>query len=74
MTSTIPSLVSVGNHEIPYGYDAFRHRFYLPGHFQEYHGENYFYSFDYGLVHFVVMSTETEAAPYDPGSPSICFF
>jgi len=55
-------MVTVGNHEFEgeYGFAAFEHRFKMPGQ------NNFWYSFNYGYAHFLVISTEH---PLDQGSP-----
>ena len=67
-----PYMISLGNHESSYNYTAFKARHEMPGQGSGGQG-NQFYSFDHGLVHFVSMSSENDAAPYAVGSPQYNF-
>ena len=64
--ATMPYMQSVGNHEKYYNFTAFDARFEMPDGTSG--GGNYYYSFDYGLVHFVSYCTEDYAKPYQVGS------
>jgi hypothetical protein len=72
ITANYPYMVCPGNHEASClttgsigcpaklnNFSAYRHRFYMPS--ADSGGvENMWYSFDYGLVHFVMLSSETD--------------
>jgi hypothetical protein len=61
----VPYMFAVGNHEHYYNYTSYRSRFLMPG--EQSGGEgNFWYSIDYGTVHFTFFSTEH---PYDVGTP-----
>jgi len=60
-----PYMAGVGNHESFYNWTAFTHRFQMPGQQSGGNG-NFWFSFDYGNVHFTSLSTEHT---YSPGSP-----
>ncbi|KJE98261.1 hypothetical protein CAOG_08251 [Capsaspora owczarzaki ATCC 30864] len=82
MTANLATMVLSGNHDVtcseatPFicpehtrNFTAYLHRFRMP--FAESGGiNNLWYSFDYGMVHFVSISTETDfpGAPEGPGS------
>jgi len=64
IAANVPYMFAVGNHEKYYNYTSYRTRFLMPG--KESGGEhNFWYSIDYGNVHFTFMSTEHD---YQPGS------
>lgn len=50
-------------------FSAYMHRFSMPGKISEGSYRNLWYSFDYGLAHFVIINTETDftQAPSGPG-------
>ena len=51
-------MVIPGNHEAHHNFTQFRNRFNMPK--NEYNnGTSYYYSFDYGPVHWVMYNTET---------------
>jgi len=63
----IPYMVSVGNHEKYYNFTSYKARFEMPG--QDSGGiGNFYWSMDYGNIHFVSMCTEDYAYTYAPGS------
>ena len=64
LATQMPLVAVVGNHETPFGYDAFRTRFFMP----ETAGapRNMWFSVCIGRVHMVVVSTQHA---YHPGSP-----
>jgi len=65
LAANIPYMISVGNHEKYYNYTSYRTRFLMPG--AQSGGEgNFWWSVNYGNVHFTSMSTEHD---YNPGSP-----
>jgi len=80
LSSTMPYMVSVGNHEKYYNFTSFVNRFHMPGdrtgdlkHLSNLDDAppsngNYFYSWDYAGIHFVSMSTERYVADYMPGT------
>jgi hypothetical protein len=57
-----------GNHESYYNYTAYFNRYILPRAFPE--QNNFYFSFDYGQVHFVHFSSEH---PYNLGSEQYNF-
>mmetsp|Transcript_26845 Transcript_26845/g.86318 ORF Transcript_26845/g.86318 Transcript_26845/m.86318 type:complete len:523 (+) Transcript_26845:29-1597(+) len=65
IAARMPYMVGVGNHENPYNFTAYNHRFRMPAAPSGGNG-NFWYSFDYGSVHITSMSTEHD---YSPGSP-----
>jgi len=64
LASTMPYMVTVGNHEEFFNFTSFNHRFIMPGDSQGGRG-NFWYSFDFGNVHLLSMSTEDD---YSTGS------
>jgi hypothetical protein len=58
----------VGNHEAYYNFTAYFNRYILPRTFPE--QTNFYFSFDYGQVHFVHFSSEH---PYGVGSEQYDF-
>lgn len=58
----------VGNHESYYNYTAYQNRYILPRSYPN--QTNFFFSFDYGQVHFVHFSSEH---PYSAGSQQYRF-
>eukprot|EP01121_Diplochlamys_sp_Union-15-3_P003024 TRINITY_DN1285_c0_g1_i1.p1 TRINITY_DN1285_c0_g1~~TRINITY_DN1285_c0_g1_i1.p1 ORF type:complete len:505 (+),score=80.78 TRINITY_DN1285_c0_g1_i1:262-1776(+) len=64
IAANVPYMFAVGNHEKYYNFTSFNARFLMPG--DQCGGEhNFWYSIDYGNVHFTFMSTEHD---YSPGS------
>lgn len=61
----MPYQVGVGNHEQFYNWTAFTNRYHMPYERSGGNG-NFWYSFDFGNVHFTSMSTEH---PYGENSP-----
>jgi len=63
-----PWMIGAGNHERFFNWTAYNSRYHMPGDQQKDRGgnNNYWYSFDYGLVHFTMMSTEHEYLPNTP--------
>lgn len=68
LSNHIPYMTSVGNHEKYYNFTSFIHRFHMPGEQSGGLG-NFYFSFDYGGIHFTSMSTEDYENSYAPGSP-----
>jgi hypothetical protein len=65
IAAIVPYMFAVGNHEKYYNYSSFSARFKMPS--QQSGGEgNFWYSIDYGNVHFTFMSTEHD---YDAATP-----
>mmetsp|Transcript_253 Transcript_253/g.750 ORF Transcript_253/g.750 Transcript_253/m.750 type:complete len:505 (+) Transcript_253:57-1571(+) len=58
ISAYVPYMVCPGNHEIPWLFTAYRTRFSMPGNSSG-SNSNMYYSFDYGIVHFVAINTET---------------
>lgn len=54
---TIPYMVAAGNHERQYNFTRYRELFRMPSNGVN-EGSNLFYSFDLGLVHFVIYCAE----------------
>jgi len=52
IASQVPYMTCPGNHEYHYNFSNYKARFSMPG------GDNMYYSFDLGPVHFVSISTE----------------
>lgn len=67
LAAYMPQQTTVGNHEKYYNYTSFRHRYKMPGEESGGH-DNFFFSYDYGPVHFTSMCTE-DIFSYAPGSP-----
>jgi len=61
-------MIGVGNHERFFNWTAYNSRYHMLGDQQKDKGanNNYWYSFDYGFVHFAMMSTEHD---YEPNTP-----
>jgi len=57
LAANIPYMFSVGNHEHYYNWAAYTNRFTMPGDQSGGNG-NFWYSIDYGNVHFTMFSTE----------------
>lgn len=64
LAAHMPYMTGVGNHEVFYNWTAFTHRYHMPT--QDGGNGNFWFSYDYGSVHFTSLSTEQ---PYTPGSP-----
>lgn len=60
----MPFMPGVGNHEKYYNYTAYINRYIMP--LSPGSGNNFYFSFDYGSIHVLHMSTETD---YSVGSP-----
>eukprot|EP01137_Pigoraptor_chileana_P011362 Opistho-2@62095 len=58
VSSNVPWMVAAGNHENYYSFAAYKNRFQMPSATGA--GGNFYYSFDYSFVHFVILSTETD--------------
>lgn len=64
IASRVPYMVTPGNHEFWYNFAAYKARFYMPsngdnGDAGDGSGDNMYYSWNYGNVHFVAMNSET---------------
>lgn len=64
IASRVPYMVTPGNHEFWYNFAAYKARFYMPsnednGKEGDGSGDNMYYSWDYGNVHFAAMNSET---------------
>ncbi len=68
LASVVPYMTGVGNHEKYYNYTSFQNRYTMPR--TPGSDTNLWFSFDYGFVHIVHMSTEHD---YTPGSPQYRF-
>ncbi|KAK3578701.1 hypothetical protein CHS0354_008558 [Potamilus streckersoni] len=55
IASILPYMTCPGNHEERYNFSHYKNRFMMPG---DEDGNNMFYSFDLGPVHFISVSTE----------------
>jgi len=64
LAANIPYMFAVGNHEHYYNFSAFTNRFSMPS-AQSGGNGNFWYSIDYGKVHFLFFSSE---ADFGPGS------
>jgi len=69
MAAYMPYMTGVGNHEHYYNWTSFVSRFEMPGAQSNGNG-NFWFSYDYGNVHWTYMSTEH---PYGPGTPQYIF-
>ncbi len=67
LASVSPYMTAVGNHEKYYNFTSYLSRLDMP--FDRNAQRNFYFSFDYGLVHFVCICTETYAFDYAPGTP-----
>lgn len=65
LTSVIPYMTGVGNHESFYNFTAFMNRYYMPGNATGGNG-NFWFSFNLGNIHFTCLSSEHD---YTIGSP-----
>lgn len=65
-------MVSVGNHEHYYNWTSWRHRFIMPGSdHNTFNGDGLFwYSYDYGFIHFISMCTEVMYTPICDYTPN----
>jgi hypothetical protein len=64
IATRVPYMVTPGNHEFWYNFAAYKARFYMPsnsgnGEEQDGSGDNMWYAWDYGNVHFAAMNSET---------------
>lgn len=57
----------LGNHEQYDGWDAFRFRFEMPAYESGAYDGNFYYSFNYGPVHFIILNSEN--ASFDHSLP-----
>eukprot|EP00698_Gefionella_okellyi_P004423 TRINITY_DN14081_c0_g1_i1.p1 TRINITY_DN14081_c0_g1~~TRINITY_DN14081_c0_g1_i1.p1 ORF type:complete len:477 (-),score=88.35 TRINITY_DN14081_c0_g1_i1:13-1287(-) len=64
LASYVPWMVAPGNQDADYSFAGYQHRFRMPA-VESRSNTSFYYSFDFGLIHFVAMSTEH---PYDVGS------
>jgi hypothetical protein len=69
VSSTLPWMTGVGNHEAWYNFSAFRARYPMPGEASDGEG-NFWYSFDYAGVHVVSASSEHDLSD---GSPQLAW-
>jgi len=58
VTSTVPYMVTVGNHEVFANWEPFTYRFNMPAAESSGTDGNFFYSFNFGLVHFIGLNSE----------------
>eukprot|EP00002_Diphylleia_rotans_P009510 TRINITY_DN1982_c0_g2_i2.p2 TRINITY_DN1982_c0_g2~~TRINITY_DN1982_c0_g2_i2.p2 ORF type:complete len:520 (+),score=106.75 TRINITY_DN1982_c0_g2_i2:52-1611(+) len=65
LAANMPYMTTVGNHEKYYNYTAYRTRFRMPGEESRGH-DDFFFSFDYGLVHFASIATDSYPPNYPP--------
>jgi len=65
LAANIPYMFAIGNHEHYYNWSAFTNRFTMPGDQSGGNG-NFWYSIDYGNVHFTSISTEHD---FSEGTP-----
>ena len=70
LASNIPYMVSVGNHEKYYNFTSFKHRFIMPGQWKNNFNIDslFYYSYNYGLIHFISMCTEDYIYDYTPNT------
>jgi hypothetical protein len=59
ITKNIPYMFSVGNHEVYDGFIAFEKRFTMPSTATDPSGGNFYYSYNYGPVHIIVLDSES---------------
>lgn len=65
ISATRPFMVGVGNHEKFYNYTAFNNRYHMPYSSSE-GNENFWYSYNYGSVHWISISSEHSLEPDSP--------
>jgi hypothetical protein len=61
LSSVMPYMVTVGNHENFYNFTSYINRFEMPSKYdpsQPYVGGNFYYSYDWGPIHFISMCSE----------------
>ncbi len=58
VASTMPWMVTNGNHERFYNFSAFRYRYTMPWKNSKGSEDNFWYSYDYGNIHWVSISSE----------------
>jgi hypothetical protein len=58
LASNIPYMVAVGNHENYDNWDAFAYRFTMPAQESKANDGNFYYSYNYGPVHFIILNSE----------------
>ena len=66
VAATRPWMVTNGNHERFYNFSAFRNRYHMPYELSGGSNDNFWYSFDYGNVHYCSISSEHDL---EDGSP-----
>merc|ERR1712137_900768 len=69
LAQVMPYMIAVGNHEKYFNWTSYLSRIDMPTYHNNGELRNFYFSFDYGLVHFTMMSTEEYAVPYDQGTP-----
>ena len=70
VAATRPWMVTNGNHERFYNFTAFRHRYSMPHEASGGSVDNFWYSYDYGNVHWISISSEHDLSE---GSPQRTF-
>jgi len=58
LTEVIPYMVAVGNHEDYNLWDAFIYRFKMPAHESGASDGNFYYSYNFGGIHFIILNSE----------------
>lgn len=60
IVSSVPYMVTPGNHEFWFNFTAYKSRFFMPGVLDAGgSGDNMFYSWDLGFAHFIALNSET---------------
>lgn len=70
VAATRPWMLTNGNHERFYNFTAFRHRYHMPHEASQGSLDNFWYSYDYGNIHWVSVSSEHDL---EEGSPQRTF-
>ena len=81
IASRVPYHVTPGNHEFWFNFAAYKERFFLPGSAADEHKEdgegnrkNMYYSWEYGIVHFAAMNSESAVDTPEFKRPMLDFF
>jgi len=69
LTSLVPYMTTVGNHESYFNFTSYNSRFRMPGNESGGNG-NFWWSLDFGFIHFISISSEH---PYSPGTPQFAW-
>lgn len=61
--SRVAYMIAVGNHEDPYDFASFGHRFYMPYALPQFPPQKFWYSVDHEHVHWLFLDTQSTFDP-----------